>query len=240
MWVYIAMLLCAGLLGVLVYRYDLYDREPLGMVLLALGTGAGLMHGAGAVEDLLLPRFELLTNHAAKAMLVALVEDGAKLAGVMGIAWLLPRWFNDPLDGVIYGTLVGLGAGIDESALYLSFASASVQSVAVQLPRLVAHALMGGVVGFSVGLGARPGGRLRWRPAMIAAGLLASMIIHFSWDWIAYRAGARAWAHGAVMGLMLVLMATWGLLVVRATRWSCVVFSTGSAIRMPNPTTQCH
>lgn len=238
MWVYIAMLLCAGLLGVLVYRYDLYDREPLGMVLLALLLGFGLMHGAGALEDLLLGRFQL--KPGMKAIVVSLIEDGAKLLGVLAIAVVLPRWFNDPLDGVIYGTLIGLGAGIDESALYLSFASASVQSVAAQLPRLVAHALMGGVVGFAVGLGARPGGRLRWRPAMIAAGLLASMVIHFSWDWIAYRGGAQAWAHGAVMGLMLVLMLTWGLLVVRATRWSCVIFNRDLAIRTSTRGDQCH
>lgn len=225
MWVYMAMLLCAAALGVLIYRYDLYDREPLGMVLLALALGFLFMRGAGVVEDFLLARFH--PTPAFKAVLVALIEDGAKLLAVLAIALVMSRWFNDPLDGVIYGSLIGLGAGIDESAMYLSFAAASVQSVMAQLPRLVAHALMGGVVGFAVGIGARPHRRLRWQPLMIGAGLLVSMLIHFCWDWIAYRAGNRGWAHGAVMGLMLALMLTWGVLLARGTSLSRRVFTSG-------------
>lgn len=48
MLLYAMLALCALLIGLLVYRYDLHDREPWQMLLLAVVMGAGGMFLAGA------------------------------------------------------------------------------------------------------------------------------------------------------------------------------------------------
>src|SRR5688572_6228918 len=117
----LTMMLCAAVMAAWVHRYDLYEKEPLKLVLFALVLGALAMRGAGQAEDYLLTRADIDGgNLAIKVLIIALVEDGAKLAVVLALAYGCRRHFNDPLDGIIYGTLAGLGAGVEESLLYLS------------------------------------------------------------------------------------------------------------------------
>jgi hypothetical protein len=51
MLVYVVVLACAILLGLLVYRYDLYDKEPWYLLLIAVVVGYGVFWGLGYVED---------------------------------------------------------------------------------------------------------------------------------------------------------------------------------------------
>ena len=58
---------------------------------------------------------------ATRAAVIALIEEGGKLLTVLFLAnVLLRRQFNDPMDGLIYGRLAGLGMAVNESMLYLS------------------------------------------------------------------------------------------------------------------------
>ena len=57
MVVYVTLFACAALMVLLVRRYDLYEREPWYMVLVAVALGVALLGeqpGAGAVAGLLL------------------------------------------------------------------------------------------------------------------------------------------------------------------------------------------
>lgn len=47
MLVYLTLGLCAVFAAALVWRYDLYEREPWYMVLLAVASGIGAMEGIG-------------------------------------------------------------------------------------------------------------------------------------------------------------------------------------------------
>ena len=39
---------------------------------------------------------------------------------VVALALLIPSQFNDPMDGIIYGSLIGLGMAVLESIDYLN------------------------------------------------------------------------------------------------------------------------
>ena len=198
------------------------------MLLLALGLGFVTMELAGMLEDVILGRLQLTARSelARKAALVAGIEDGAKLLVVLLIAYAFRRHVNDPLDGVIYGTFVGLGAALDESLLYLSLAPPTFATFGAELTRMVTHSLLGGLAGFAVGIGARPDGPRRKRPLLVLCSLLVAMLIHFAWNLIAYRGNDPSpLARVLLMGLMLWLMLTWAFLLTIARRRSERLFA---------------
>ena len=47
---YATLAVCAVLAGLLIYRYDLYDREPWYMALIAVGLGAAAMLALSEIE----------------------------------------------------------------------------------------------------------------------------------------------------------------------------------------------
>ena len=183
MALYVTLSLCALLAGLLVYRYDLYEREPLPMLLLAVAAGGVGMRLVGAVE---LWSLDFVGSIWAIAALAALHEEMARFVLVFGIAALFPRQFNDPMDGLVYGSMVGLGMALEESFYLLGLLKAPGPiTLPLELVRLAGHLVMGGIVGFGLGLArvSIPG----WKPKLVQCFLIATAI-HFVWDWIALTA----------------------------------------------------
>ena len=150
MALYVTLFLSALLAVLLVYRYDLYEREPWYMILLAIVLGAVAMRLVGAVELFTLGFTETTGGLAA---LAAFEEELTRLAVVFGIATVFPRQFNDPMDGLVYGSIVGLGMGLEESLYLLNLpAEPNVLTLPVELVRLFGHLIMGGIAGFGVGM----------------------------------------------------------------------------------------
>jgi RsiW-degrading membrane proteinase PrsW (M82 family) len=115
---YLTFALCGLGAAALVYRYDLYDREPIPAAALAVGLGAITMALADPLERLI---FAYLRTESAAALaaVAALVEEGFKLLVVVVFAVFARRVFNDPMDGLIYGSLAGLGAALEEGVAVL-------------------------------------------------------------------------------------------------------------------------
>jgi RsiW-degrading membrane proteinase PrsW (M82 family) len=224
MLVYATLFACAALMVLLVRRYDLYEREPWYMLLAAMALGALMMWGAGHVEDrllewLALPREEFAT----KAILVSLIEESGKLLVVVLIAVGFRRQFDDALDGIVYGTLGGLGMAIEESLAYLSLNPHNgAMTIGAEVVRLFAHALMGGLLGFAAGLVLRPprglDEQIRTRPkvALPATCVAVAVVVHFCWDYIAYHPHVEGAMRGILMLIMLCLMLAWGATVAHA------------------------
>ena len=51
MAIYLVLALCALGIAAMVYRYDMYDREPIFLLLLAAAAGVGCFWLAGNEED---------------------------------------------------------------------------------------------------------------------------------------------------------------------------------------------
>lgn len=224
MLIYLTLFTCAALMVLLVRRYGLYEREPWYMIVLAVAVGIGLMWTAGQVEDWILPRFQLTPDmRAEKAAIVTLIEETAKLLVVVVIARLFPRHFNGALDGLVYGTLGGLGMAMEESMMYLRLTpDKDAMTLGTEVVRLFAHALMGGLLGFAVGLTMRPGDEppAHRKVLLPFACIAVAMIVHFCWDYIAYAAQIAAAMRVVLMLLMLSLMLVWGATVAYAIELS--------------------
>jgi RsiW-degrading membrane proteinase PrsW (M82 family) len=225
---YAAVLLCGALAALLVYRYDLYDREPWPALLAAALAGALVMRLAERLERLVLERH---SHDLIAAATAALVEELLRLALVVLIAAVLRRTFDDPLDGLVYGSLAGLGMGAEESlALLGRLAERSTALLPVEVVRLLGHLVMGGITGFGVGMARM---RLpRWG-GWLAGTVAASIALHFAWDLIALGipASSAAALTRSLLGasLMLAGMLLYGALVVIGSAASREVFAPLSA-----------
>jgi len=193
MLVYLLVLACAALVAWIVYRYDLYDREPWYLLLFAAGVGYVAFWGLGYLEDYSNVRLGFYgpgdDHTAGQALIAATYEEAAKVLVVALVAVLFRRHFNDPMDGLIYGAFAGLGMAIEES-FYLLYVESRVGPIdpevdllGRELVRIVLHVLLGGISGFGVGLVVEHT-RLRFWGAILAGCLALAMLLHFLWDYL--------------------------------------------------------
>jgi RsiW-degrading membrane proteinase PrsW (M82 family) len=225
---YATLLACALGAAFLVYRHDLYDREPPWLLALAVGLGAAFMALAGRAESWLLA-WSGVTSRAGIAALVSLVEEGFKFAAVVGVALGARKQFNDPLDGLVYGSMSGLGMAVEESVFYLQHGPRRHEVLPViELARICGHLVMGGIGGFGVGLAAVH--RRAW-PLTVAGGLGAATGLHFAWDWLAMSvADARELVpRTSLVGVAIMVggLVLYGTLTAVGSEWSHRLFAPG-------------
>jgi RsiW-degrading membrane proteinase PrsW (M82 family) len=217
--IYATLAVCAVLAGLLIYRYDLYDREPWYMALIAVGLGAAAMLALSEIETWTLIHVLAATPRNI-AFVAATHEELARLLIVLGIAMTAQRHFNDPIDGLVYGSLVGLGMAITESVFLIQESAGTLRTLPPSEPvRILAHLVLGGITGYAIG-------PLRikhsdWRPRLVGC-VGFTLAWHFTWDWIAFTALARGfmtWPETiAGMVLMLAGLVFYGALVARGSR----------------------
>jgi RsiW-degrading membrane proteinase PrsW (M82 family) len=230
--IYLLTLLFAAAMVLWVYRMDRFEREPWWAVFVAVAVGFGAMWLIGQGDDFALQTLRLAHEDVAtRAAVVALIEEGGKLLTVLALANVfLWRQFNDPMDGLIYGRLAGLGMAVNESMLYLSLAPPTLQTLGREIVRLFGHSLMCALVGFAIGIGARPGGRPRKSYPMLAVGCLTlSTFLHFAWNLTAYAPQGGITERLVPMMVMLALMVLWRWLSEIAEAKSKQVFAEAAA-----------
>jgi RsiW-degrading membrane proteinase PrsW (M82 family) len=228
----VVLALFALLTAGLVYRHDLYEHEPLPLLGVAVALGAGTMWLAGRVEELALVRLTS-ADPVAIAAVAAATEELLKLLVVVVVALLARREFDDPMDGVVYGSMGGLGMALEESVHYLGQPSVTDPFAAGELVRLWAHVVLGGIVGFPLGF-------FRSRPAWAAGvgllGLGVTTGLHFAWDAVvlALPAGAIPGSAQAALGIgvMSASLLLYGWLVTRASEQSRRELAPGSPLRL--------
>jgi RsiW-degrading membrane proteinase PrsW (M82 family) len=244
-----SVVVCAVFLGWMVYRYDLYEKEPWYLLLLAAGLGCGFSWVVSFVQDYsnaLLGFDQLGDSHTiGQAAVAASHEEVTHLLVVIVIAVLFRRHFNDPLDGLIYGAFAGLGMGLVESLYLLKLMAGharftpDVGIVGREAVRLVLHALMGGISGFGVGLFVERSRIRHWLLAVLAFLALAT-VLHFLWDYVCgiqaaegeLDARAESYLRIASVVLMLMNISVFALLVVVGSRMSRARIAPDSAKRL--------
>jgi protease PrsW len=232
-----AALTVAGLVAArLVYRYDLYDREPWYVSLAVVIAGGVAMRGLGSLEDAAIHAIGDGTPTTAQIALVAAsFEESVRLLIVLTVALAAPRYFNDPMDGLIYGSMVGIGMAVEETIHWTATGTSVAAAIPVELVRLFGHVLMGGITGFGIGLMRRHGAGSSWIPTAVAC-LAAGTALHFTWDYIALvsatRVGDTSWPVFVSIGLMLAGMLGYASLVVLGSRWSREQFAPTSRVRV--------
>jgi RsiW-degrading membrane proteinase PrsW (M82 family) len=190
-----SMVVSTGLLLMVVafvWFLDRYDREPLHMVAAVFLWGASAAPAISIFALTTLDRIWLGTAGNISPLFFTgvatpLIEETAKAIGVLLVV-LLTRDFDNPADGFVYGTAVGLGFAVTENAIYgigigttmgvgdllilvigRTFLAAGVHGLA--------SATFGGFLGHAVLT------RRRWqRVAWVSTGLFAATGLHGGWN----------------------------------------------------------
>ena len=246
---YASLALCALVITVIVYRYDLYEHEPWWMLLLAIGLGAAAMHASGLIQVFLYTRLgpASTSNPLTVSLMAGTNEELAKFLVVLAIAVFLPRQFNDPLDGIIYGAMVGLGAAIEESTVFLRREGPATLPPA-EIVRLCGHLIMGGIGAAGLGLVVVSGASGRHdrsgsppspashppRWSLVPITLAAAMVLHIAWDLIAVPANdsGRMTTVRTLMSIALMLggLGAFAGLTMAAQRRSRTLFAPGDPL----------
>jgi RsiW-degrading membrane proteinase PrsW (M82 family) len=219
---YIVLVLGGLLFGAMVYRYDMHEREPWWMLVGAAVAGGALMAGAFVIETFVQDLAGATDDGLLAALLAGTLEELAKLAVPVAVLLLIRKHFNDPMDGLIYGSLAGLGAAIYEAAWWQWFAPPPdganlVNSYGPSAVRLLMHTLWGGIVGSALGLIVM---KKPWRTTL-AQRVGVVMLVHFAWDLFIGFANDQGTLQRLLAALILGGSVCWyGLIVVQANKWS--------------------
>lgn len=173
---------------------DRWEPEPRGLVILALGWGAIVSVAIALGVDLAIvlsvgrvagPAGEVMQT----VVQAPIVEELAKGLGVLLIFAAARRWFDGPVDGIVYGGLIGAGFAFTENIQYfaqawleggLELTSATFFVRGILSP--FAHVMFTAVTGFAVGLAARRGATVRAALGPWLLGLIGAIGLHALWN----------------------------------------------------------
>jgi protease PrsW len=183
-------------LGVLIYRLDLYEREPVSLAIGACLWGAfaatALALDASGWDQLLARAVG--PDVAARwgpALTAPVIEELLTAAGVVLIALIARDEVDDVMDGFVYGALCGLGFAVVEDVLYFMAAFGGSPAgvlegfyVRVVSSGLYGHVLYTGLTGMGIGyLVSRRDDVPTARRVTVALGLfLAAVVGHAIWN----------------------------------------------------------
>ncbi len=176
------------LLGV--RHIDRWEPEPRGLVVLALAWGAIAAVALTLLIDLALygvvgPRSEEFSA----VVQAPIVEEVLKGLGVFLIFVIARASFDGPVDGVVYGALVGAGFAFTENIQYFAVSlienggaglTATFFMRAIMSP--FAHAMFTALTGFAIGLAARRGSSKATAFSYGLVGLLGAIVLHAFWN----------------------------------------------------------
>lgn len=166
---------------------DRWDPEPAHWVILALLWGGGASIVGSLVIGGLLDTTLRLSDTASSVILAPGVEEIMKGLGVLLLLGVARRHFHGPVDGIVYGGLIGAGFAFTENILYLAGAMQEGGLVETWLGRGLlspfAHVL------FTAWTGALVGWATERRRGFIfpawLAGLVLAVVGHALWNGVA-------------------------------------------------------
>jgi RsiW-degrading membrane proteinase PrsW (M82 family) len=216
-----------GCIVAVIWWVDRYDREPVWLVVAVAAWGGiaspflvrlcaepvqWIVSGvSGGSPD---PRWLVIG-------VAPLVEELLKGLGIL-LVIRLTREFDNPTDGVVYGTAVGLGFAVTENLVYALAGVAQDLTTPVVVGLVVrrtlytagVHALSSSAVGAGLGF-ARLASR-RWRAGLwTLLGFLGAVVLHGGWNLAVFAGGPDGgpppWA--LIVPLYVVFAAGLGLLL---------------------------
>ncbi|MFT4219188.1 MAG: PrsW family intramembrane metalloprotease [Microbacterium sp.] len=189
----LALLPLAGVLFA-VRLVDRWEPEPRSLVVLALAWGAVAAVAIALLVDLALtvvlrPEPSAAQDFFSGVVQAPVVEEVAKGLGILLVFAFARRSFDGPIDGVVYGALVGAGFAFTENIQYfaVSFIEGGVEQTSMTffvrgILSPFAHVMFTSVTGFALGLAARRGATPRAALGPWALGLVGAIGLHALWN----------------------------------------------------------
>ncbi len=201
-----------------IWWLDRYEKEPLPLLIAAFLWGAipAILLAILFEVILAVPVSASLLGPAATTWLVApLVEEPVKATALVLLFFFARGEFDGPLDGIVYGALIGFGFSMTENLLYFLSYPADL-GVLFWLRSIFFgfnHALFTGIVGLALG-------SVRYAPqrwlgyVVLPASLLVAILLHglhnaavgfqllgLAFSWVVQSAG--------VITIVLIAVLTW-------------------------------
>lgn len=170
---------------ILIYVYfrDKYEKEPLGMLVKALLSGAAIVIPVLFMERYLvavMPEMGQIGSAAWNAFVVAAFsEELWKFLAVILLVWK-SRHFNEKFDGIVYAVFVSLGFAAVENVLYVMDGGMNT-AVSRALTAVPAHAIFGVSMGYYLGIAKM---YRQQRRLYLALSLLVPIMLHGIYDFI--------------------------------------------------------
>ncbi|TNE53457.1 MAG: PrsW family intramembrane metalloprotease [Bacteroidetes bacterium] len=180
------LLLLAVLPGLLIsygiFRVDKYEREPLVPLLLCFVVGGVSTWPVVALQGWMLtwigkPPLDLLQTFMLSFGALAFTEETVKFALLLLLAYPY-RFFNEPLDGIVYAVLIAMGFATLENVVYTDRFGLQTGLLRA-LTAVPAHLAFAIVQGYYVGLARFDAAR---ESRLFARGLGLSILLHGIYD----------------------------------------------------------
>lgn len=189
----LAVIPLAGVL-LAVRLVDRWEPEPRGLVIAAVAWGAVGAVGLALLVDLALSPAMVVIDPAvgdafSSVVQAPIVEELAKGLGVLLIFLFGRRAFDGPVDGVVYGALVGAGFAFTENILY--FATSLIEGGVTEVTFTFvlrgvlspfAHVMFTAVTGYALGRAARRGASNAAALGPWVLGMLGAAVLHAVWN----------------------------------------------------------
>ncbi len=179
---------------VVVRLIDRWEPEPRGLLVFAAAWGAIAAVGIALGVDLVLSFVVVGVDPSAGEIFQAvvqapIVEEVGKGIGLLIIYASARRAFDGPVDGVVYGALIGAGFAFTENIQYfaISLIEGGIEQVsATFFVRAIlspfAHVMFTAVTGFALGLAARRGATTGGAIGPWLLGLAGAIGLHAFWN----------------------------------------------------------
>jgi RsiW-degrading membrane proteinase PrsW (M82 family) len=206
-----------------VWWLDRYEKEPTWLLALAFLWGAGPAALLSVVLELFLDASitamsegGTLATLASVSVNAPVVEESAKGIAILCLVLLFRREFDDVLDGIVYGAMIGFGFALSENLFAYFLPILSSQGLGAGVTNILLrsivfgfnHAFWTGIVGAAVGY-ARLAGQWLWRLLAPVAGWTAAIVLHGI-----HNAGATFAEQTMCLSLGISLAAHWGGLIL--------------------------
>ncbi|MCO5232391.1 MAG: PrsW family intramembrane metalloprotease [Chitinophagales bacterium] len=186
-----------------IYSKDKYEKEPAKTLIYAFLLGVVSVLSVFPVTE----AFEFVTGSFTYSrfqlllyvfIIIALVEELVKFYFLRFVMYK-HKDFNEPIDGIVYGVLIGMGFATLENIFYVMEGGMSV-AIARMFTAVPAHATFGIVMGYFVGK-AKFNEESAIKESLL--GLFAATFMHGVYDYLLMQEIYSLLAVGAFVGLYI-------------------------------------
>ena len=164
-----------------VIHKDRFDKEPKWLIILAFGFGIFSTFPAGVASVLggnfIVQDGNVINTALFAFLVVGLSEEFAKFFFLRYILFNRKE-FNEPLDGIVYAVMIGMGFATFENILYVAQGGLSVALMRM-ITAIPAHAIFAVVMGYYVGLAKFD---LTHKTELMRKGLIYPVLLHGAYD----------------------------------------------------------
>jgi RsiW-degrading membrane proteinase PrsW (M82 family) len=164
---------------------DRYEKEPFVKMALAavFGGGCAMVIALGFYAIIERLGFHDFESYIGTMLVIAPVEEMAKLIGLLAVLGIIRNELNEPVDGIIYISCVALGFSLIENIMYAAHPSGEYLLLARLLTATPLHIFFSALMGLTFYLW------LKNRQAfhLLLSGFLLACLSHGAYDWIVFN-----------------------------------------------------